>query len=86
MGSKFAQKYTWITYGDPLLKNCPYSELFWSLFSRILGIWECSECGKIQTRIIPNMDMFHAANHYAFMQLGHVSRKENPCEKTYVNN
>ena len=33
-----------------LRKKCPYSELFWSVFSRI------------RTRITPNTDTFHAAN------------------------
>ena len=31
-----------------LRKNCPYSELFWSAFSRI------------RTRISPNTDTFHS--------------------------
>ena len=31
-----------------LRKKCPHSELFWS------------ECGKMRTRITPNMDTFHA--------------------------
>ena len=34
-----------------LREKCPYSELF------------CSECGKMQTRITPNMDTFHAVSH-----------------------
>ena len=33
-----------------LRKTCPYSELFWSVFSRI------------QSRITPNMDTFHAVS------------------------
>ena len=48
------------------LRKCPYSELFWSAFSRIRT--ECgeitlriqSEWGKMQTRITPNRDTFHA--------------------------
>ena len=48
-----------------LRKKCPYSELFWSAFSRIRTEYEVSlriqsECGKMQTRIIPNTDTFHA--------------------------
>ena len=41
---------------------CPYSELFWTVFSRIRI--ECgriqSEYGKIRTRITPNRDTFYA--------------------------
>ena len=51
-----------------LRKKCPYSELFWSVFFRIRSTMEGYgisfriqfECGKIQTRIIPNTDTFHA--------------------------
>ena len=38
-----------------LREKCPYSELFWSAFSRIQ-----SECGKMRTTITPNMDTFYA--------------------------
>ena len=38
-----------------LRKKCPYSEFFWSVFSRIQ-----SECGKIRTRKTPNADNIHA--------------------------
>ena len=38
-----------------LCQKCPYSELFWSLFSAY-GIQ--SECGKIRARITPNTDTF----------------------------
>ena len=41
--------------GAKLREKCPYSELFWSLFSRIR-----TECGKILTKIIPNTDTFYA--------------------------
>ena len=49
-------------------KKCPYSELFWSIFSRIWTeygeIWVSlrikSECGKMWTRVTPNTDIFHA--------------------------
>ena len=37
-----------------LSKTCPYSELLWSVFSRIQ-----SECGKMRTRITPKVDTFH---------------------------
>ena len=45
----------------PLYKKCLYSELFWSVFSRIWPEYEVSlriqsECGKIRTRIAPNKD------------------------------
>ena len=53
-----------------LHKKCPYSELFWSGFSRIRpengGILRSvslriqSECRKMRTRIIPNTDTFCA--------------------------
>ena len=47
-----------------LHEKCPYSELFWSAFSRIpTEYWEIlriqSECGKMQTRITSNTDTFH---------------------------
>ena len=45
-------------------KKCPYSELFWSAFSRIwtrygVSLRIQSECGKMQTRITPNTDTFY---------------------------
>ena len=48
-----------------LRKKCPYSELFWSAFSRIrtehgVSLRIQSECGKIRTRITPNTETFHA--------------------------
>ena len=49
--TKFAQK-------GLLHKKCPYSELFWSAFSRIWTIQ--SKCGKKRTRITPNTDAFEA--------------------------
>ena len=44
-----------------LRKKCPYSELFWSAFSRIrteYGEILRSECGKTRTRITPHTDTF----------------------------
>ena len=38
-----------------LRKKCPYSDLFWSTFSRIQSEW-----GKMRTRITPNTDAFYA--------------------------
>ena len=49
----------------PLHGTCPYSELFWSVFSRIL-IEYCvslriqSECGKLPTTITVNTNTFQA--------------------------
>ena len=51
-------------------EKCPYSELFWSAFSRIrteygkihskygVSLRIQSECGKMRTRITPNTDTF----------------------------
>ena len=43
-----------------LRKKCPYSEVFWSVFSDIGSKCIGSKCGKIRTRITPNKDIFHA--------------------------
>ena len=52
--------------GVSLRKKCLYSELFWSVFSRIpteygeaLRISQ-SECGKMRTRITPNTENLYA--------------------------
>ena len=42
-----------------LREKCPYSELFWSVFSRIVSLRIHSECGKIRTRITSNTDTFY---------------------------
>ena len=52
-----------------LREKCPYSESFWSVFSRIRTEYEeilygislriQSKCGKIRTRINPNTSTFH---------------------------
>ena len=47
------EKQSWLQYS--LRKQCPYSELFQLVFSRIQ-----SKCGKIRARITPNTDTFHA--------------------------
>ena len=49
-----------------LRKKCPYLGLFWFTFSRIwtrygISLRIQSVCGKMQTRITPNTDTFHAA-------------------------
>ena len=41
-------------YHHSVRKKWPYSELFWSAFSRIQF-----ECGKIRTKVIPNTDTFY---------------------------
>ena len=46
-----------------LREKYPYSEFFWSVFSRIQ-----SECGKIQTRKTQNTDTFHAVTYIHFEQ------------------
>ena len=43
------------TQDSTLRKKCPYSEFFWSVFSRIR-----TECRKIRTRKTPNTDSFYA--------------------------
>ena len=45
-------------------KKCPYSELFWAVFSCIrtkygVSLRIPSECGKMRPRITPNTDTFH---------------------------
>ena len=53
-----------------LLEKCPYSELFWSIFSCIRTEYEeyfvylCiqSKCGKIWTTITANTDTFYAVS------------------------
>ena len=41
-------------------EKCPYSELFCYAFPRVHILRIQSECGKMQTRIAPNTDFFHA--------------------------
>ena len=48
-------KYCILNLWDSLREKCPYSKLFWSVFSRIQ-----SECGKMRTKITPNTDTFYA--------------------------
>ena len=63
------RKQTWVLNSSSLRKKCPYSELLWSVFSRIrteykrygLSLSIQSECGKIRTIIIPNTDTLHSA-------------------------
>ena len=50
------------TGAETLCKKCPYSELFWSAFSRIrtkYGEILNPNAGKCWTRITPNTDTFH---------------------------
>ena len=48
-------------------EKCPYSELFWSAFSRIRSeygeILRSSAFSHIRTRITPNTDTFHAVTY-----------------------
>ena len=54
------------------VKKCPYSELFWSVSSRIWTEYgemrsiSQSKCGKIRTRLAPNTDTFNAVYIYIF--------------------
>ena len=49
-----------------LRKKCPYSELFWSVFSRTwteeysVSLRIQSECDEIRIRLTSNTDTFHA--------------------------
>ena len=57
--------YIYIIHKSSLRKKHPYSELFWSTFGLNTGRYGVSfciqsECGKIQTKITPNTDTFHA--------------------------
>ena len=58
------------TSKESLREKCPYSELFWSVFSRIrteygeiLSLLIPSECEKTRTKKTPNTDTFHAMNY-----------------------
>ena len=56
-----------------LRKKCPYSELFWSAFSRIRTEYDRHfvsiriqwECGKIRNTITPNMRTFNVPKYSA---------------------
>ena len=58
-----------------LREKCPYSEFFWSLFSRIWTEYGeiKSKCGKIRTRKAPNTDTFHAVLGIASHQIFEIS-------------
>ena len=49
--------YKYIFLSLTLPKKCPYSELFWSVYSASLPIK--SKCGKIRTKITLNTNTFH---------------------------
>ena len=72
---------------DALSKNCPYSELFWSVFPPYglnteryrVSLRLQSECGKIRTRITPNRDtfqtiMFHYLEMYLLFSMPYLTR------------
>ena len=60
--------FEWINGTLTLPEKCPYSEFFWSVFSRIqteyremrVSLRIQSEYGKIRTRKTQNMDNFYA--------------------------
>ena len=66
-------------------KNCPYSELFWCVFSRILlktGRYSVSFCiqsksGKIRTRITLNTENFYAVLMYHYSSDQNYWKKKN---------
>ena len=53
----------WKLKGVESSEKCPYSELFWSVFSRIRTEYIQSECGKMQSRRNSNTGTFHAVTH-----------------------
>ena len=53
----------WKLKGAQSSEKCPYSELFWSVFSRMLTEYIQSECRKMRTRRNSNTDTFHAVTH-----------------------
>ena len=61
-----------------LREKCPYSQLFWSAFSRIRTEYEVSlriqsKCGKMRTRITPNTDTFYAVLWSYLLRPGPIS-------------
>ena len=73
---KYFKKLTisWNYLKMPLRKKCPYSQLFWSVFSVSLRIQ--SKCGKMRTRITPNTDTFHAVLEEEFIKYVLTIKKE----------
>ena len=64
-----------------LLRKCPYSDLFWSAFSRIWNesyLRIQSKCGEMWTRVAPNTDTFHAVwvSNKLFPFVGHENQKD----------
>ena len=65
-----------------LHENCPCSEFFWSVLSRIrtnmgrygVSLRIQSECGQIQTRKTPHTDTFHAMTGCTWSKLCQVFR------------
>ena len=52
-------------YTNKLRKKCPYSEFFWSTFSRIQT--EYGDIQSVRTKITPNTDTFHAVQHLSML-------------------
>ena len=73
----------WFLENSILRKKCPYSELFWPVFSRIWTEYHIqSECGKIRTRITPNTDTFHTVANAESSSLHIQNRYKNSCCET----
>ena len=58
-----------------LRENCSYSELFWSVFSRIRTAYGEILCGKIRTRLTPNTETFYAE--FSFQYLPKCPKRPN---------
>ena len=58
-----------------LHENCSYSELFWSVFSRIRTAYGEILCGKIRTRLTPNTETFYAE--FSFQYLPKCPKRPN---------
>ena len=64
----------------PLREKYPYSELFWSVFSRIrteygVSLRIPSEFRKIRTRITPNTDIFLAVLFNSLINMANIMAK-----------
>ena len=71
MMTKIVVYLSWWWVGS-LREKCPYSEFFWSVFSRIrteygqmlVSFRIHSECEKIRIRKTPNTDTFHTVGYF----------------------
>ena len=74
----YLQKYIDEILSQSLRKKCRYSELFWSVFSRVrseISLRIQSEFGKMQTRITSNTDTFHAVSSMKILGMGDCKTK-----------